>query len=103
MNVDVKGVHMDITQGMRDYLDKKLKRLSYAEDHIVDLLFSLTQDSKAYKVEVNINFKSEADFKHLIDSKAGTCNDGNSTEYHHVLSRENSGKELVLMKSTWER
>ena len=57
MNVDVKGVHMDVTQGMRDYLDKKLKRLSYAEDHIVDLLFSLTQDSKAFKVEVNINFR----------------------------------------------
>ena len=31
--------------------------MSYAEDLIVDLLFSLTQDAKAYKAEVNINFR----------------------------------------------
>ena len=57
MNVDVKGVHLDISQNVRDYLNKKLKRLGYAEDLIVDLLFTLTQDSKAYKAEVNINFR----------------------------------------------
>ncbi len=57
MNVDVKGVHMDVSQGMHDYLAKKMKRLSYAENLIVDLLFSITQESRAYKVEVNINFR----------------------------------------------
>ncbi len=57
MNVDVKGVHLDISQNVRDYLNKKLKRLSYAEDLIVDLLFTLSQDSKAYKAEANINFR----------------------------------------------
>ena len=57
MNVDVKGVHMDVSQRVHDYLNKKLKRLAYAEDLVMDLLFSLTQDSKAYKVEVNINFR----------------------------------------------
>ncbi|MBN1686185.1 MAG: ribosome-associated translation inhibitor RaiA [Spirochaetales bacterium] len=57
MNIDVKGVHLDITQKVRDYLAKKMKRLGYAEDLIIDLLFTLSQDSKAYKVEVNINFR----------------------------------------------
>lgn len=57
MNVDIKGVHMDVSQRVRDYLDKKMKRLSYAEDLIVDMLFTLTQDTKAYKTEVNINFR----------------------------------------------
>ena len=57
MNIDVKGVHLDISQNVRDYLNKKLKRLGYAEDLIVDLLFTLSQDSKAYKVEANINFR----------------------------------------------
>jgi len=57
MNIDVKGVHLDVSQNVRDYLNKKLKRLGYAEDLIVDLLFTLSQDSKAYKVEVNINFR----------------------------------------------
>lgn len=57
MNVDVKGVHLDVSQSVHDYLNKKLKRLGYAEDLIVDLLFTLSQDSKAYKAEVNINFR----------------------------------------------
>ena len=57
MNVDVKGVHMDVSQRVHDYLDKKLKRLNYAEDLIVDLLFTLLQEAKGYKVEVNINFR----------------------------------------------
>ena len=57
MNTDIKGVHMDVGRHVRDYLDKKMKRLSYAEDLIVDMLFTLTQDSKAYKTEVNINFR----------------------------------------------
>ena len=57
MKVDVKGVHLDVSQRIHDYLNKKMKRLSYAEEHIVDLLLTLTQDTKAYKVEANINFR----------------------------------------------
>jgi putative sigma-54 modulation protein len=57
VNIDVKGVHLDISQNVHDYLNKKLKRLGYAEDLIVDLLFTLSQDSKAYKAEVNVNFR----------------------------------------------
>ncbi len=57
MNIDLKGVHMDITEQIRDYLNKKLKRLSYAEDLIVDLLFTLTQETKGYSAEVTINFR----------------------------------------------
>ena len=57
MNIDVKGVHLEISQNVHDYLNKKLKRLGYAKDLIVDLLFTLSQDSKEYKAEVNINFR----------------------------------------------
>lgn len=57
MNTDVKGVHMDVSKRVRDYLDKKLKRLHYAEDLIIDLLFTLTQEANAYKAEVNVNFR----------------------------------------------
>jgi putative sigma-54 modulation protein len=57
MNIDVKGVHFEISEEVRDYIDKKLKRVNYAEDLIIDLLFTLTRDSRAYKLEVNINFR----------------------------------------------
>ena len=57
MNVDVKGVHMDISQHVHDFVDKKMKRLSYAEDLIIDLLFTFLQEAKGFKAEVNINFR----------------------------------------------
>ena len=57
MNVDVKCVHFDMTQKTKDYFDKKVKRLGYAEDLIVDLLFTFTRDTRAYKLDSNINFR----------------------------------------------
>ena len=53
----MKGVHLDISQNVHDYINKKLKRLGYAEDLLMDLLFTLSQDAKEYKAEVNINFR----------------------------------------------
>lgn len=57
MNIDIKGVHMDVSKRVHDYLNKKLKRLQYADDLLVDLLFTLTQETKGYTAEVNINFR----------------------------------------------
>lgn len=57
MNVDVKCVHFDMTKRVRDYLNKKVRRLGYAEGLIIDLLFTFTQDTRAYKLEANVNFR----------------------------------------------
>jgi putative sigma-54 modulation protein len=57
MNSDVKCVHFDMTQRTRDYLDKKLNRLQYAGDLIVDLLFTFTQETKSYRMEANVHFR----------------------------------------------
>jgi putative sigma-54 modulation protein len=57
MNTEIKGVHVEITDAMREYIDKKMHRLDFAREHLVDLLFSCTQEKSQYKVEVNINFR----------------------------------------------
>jgi putative sigma-54 modulation protein len=57
MNTEIKGVHVEITDAMREYVDKKMHRLDFAREHLVDLLFSCTQEKSQYKVEVNINFR----------------------------------------------
>jgi putative sigma-54 modulation protein len=58
MNTDVKAVHFDVTDGTRDYLERKLSKLDFAKDLIVDLLFTLTKEkNNFYKVESNINFR----------------------------------------------
>ena len=57
MNVDIQGVHYDISDNTRDHVEKKLKRLTYAEDIIVDLLFTIQHDKNGYVIEATVNFK----------------------------------------------
>lgn len=57
MNVEIRGVHYDVSDNTRDHVEKKLKRLSYAEDLLTDLLLTITHDKNGYVVEATINFK----------------------------------------------
>ncbi len=56
MNIDVRSVHFDLGEVSREYLDKKLERIGYAKDLIVDLIFIFTKD-KEFKCEVTANFR----------------------------------------------
>lgn len=57
MRVDIKGVHYQITDVTRSFLETKLEKISYAEDYIVDLMFTLAKDHDAWIAEVNVNFR----------------------------------------------
>jgi len=56
MTIDVRSVHFDLGETKRSYLDKKLERIAYAKDLIVDLLFAFTKE-KQFKCECTINFR----------------------------------------------
>jgi len=57
MNTEIKGVHVEITEKIRDYVGKKLQRLEFAKDYLIDLLFHFSQEKSLYKLEANINFR----------------------------------------------
>lgn len=57
MNIEVKGVHFDVNEETREMIDKKLKRIGFAEDYIIDQLFTLTYSKNGYTCESNTNFK----------------------------------------------
>ncbi|MEW5815157.1 MAG: ribosome-associated translation inhibitor RaiA [Spirochaetota bacterium] len=57
MNIDIKSVHFEISDELKDFIDKKLHRIDYAKDLIVDLLLTLTKEKMRYKLEANINFR----------------------------------------------
>jgi putative sigma-54 modulation protein len=65
MNVDVRAVHFELYEKTREYLDKKLERLAYAKDLVVDVLFVFTKE-KNFKCEVTINFRWGAS-AHLVE------------------------------------
>ena len=56
MRVDIKGVHIDVSDKMREEIERKLLHLAFAKEMITDLLFTINRD-KAYKVEAQIIFR----------------------------------------------
>lgn len=62
MNVTIKGVHYDISDATRDYLEKRLDRLSYARDIIQDLDFTLTREKSGWTSEANVHLRWKQNF-----------------------------------------
>ncbi len=50
MTVDLKGVHYDVTEKTKEYIDKKLRRLKHVEELIVDLHLTLSREMKGYYI-----------------------------------------------------
>jgi putative sigma-54 modulation protein len=57
MNVDIKGIHVEVTQRVRDYIDSKMPRLDYARDHIVDFLLNISREKSLFKLDTTLNFR----------------------------------------------
>jgi putative sigma-54 modulation protein len=57
MNTEIKGVHVEVDDQVRDFIAKKMQRLEFARDYIVDLLYSLSQEKSRVRAEANINFR----------------------------------------------
>ena len=54
MKFDIKGVHYDITDVTREFITTKLEKLAYADDHVTDMHFTLTKETKDWKAEVKL-------------------------------------------------
>jgi putative sigma-54 modulation protein len=57
MNTELKGVHLEINQRTRDYVDKKLPRLAFAEDLVTDLLLAFSREKSLYHLDATVNFR----------------------------------------------
>ncbi len=58
MTVEVKGVHYEVSEKTREYVDKKLKRLEKVEELVVDFHMSITREPKGmYIASSDIHFR----------------------------------------------
>jgi putative sigma-54 modulation protein len=57
MNTEIKGIHLEVNDHIKGYIDKKMPRLEFAKDLIVDFLMSLSKEKSQYKLEATINFR----------------------------------------------
>lgn len=56
MTTQVTGVGFELDKKQSEMIEKKLKRISYADDLIVDLIMRVKQ-AKEYSFDVNVNFR----------------------------------------------
>jgi putative sigma-54 modulation protein len=57
MHIEVQGIHYDVKEEIKEYIEKKLHKVDFAKDMIVDLLISIIKEKKGYRIEININFR----------------------------------------------
>ena len=57
MDLDIKGVHFDVKEETREFIEVKLEKLEFASDYIVDLDFTLTKENPEFEVEVKLHLK----------------------------------------------
>ena len=57
MNLEVKGVHYNISDTTLEFFNKKLERINFAKDNIVDLLITVTKEKQGYRIDGNIHFR----------------------------------------------
>jgi len=57
MNYDIQGVHFHLSDEIKEYLDKRIGKLEFAQQYIVDLNFKMVKDNNKYKIDANISFR----------------------------------------------
>ena len=57
MTTDIKGVHLKISKRTGDYIEKKLPRISFAEDLVTDLLLAFSREKSLYHLDATVNFR----------------------------------------------
>ncbi len=57
MDIDVKGVHLDLQDETKEFIEKKLEKLDFAKDYIVNLDFTITKEKSEYEVEAKLHFR----------------------------------------------
>ena len=55
MNLQLTGLHLEITPAMRDYVTSKLARISSHFDHVIDVKVTMSVEKLAQKVEATLH------------------------------------------------
>ncbi len=57
MNLQIKGIHYDVSERTIEHIEKKVKKLEFAKDMILDLLFKIERDKSGYIVNTDVDFR----------------------------------------------
>ncbi|WP_020612569.1 ribosome hibernation-promoting factor, HPF/YfiA family [Sediminispirochaeta bajacaliforniensis] len=57
MNLEIKGVHYDVSDSTKEFITKKLERVDFAKEYMVDLAITITKEKPGYTVEASVHFR----------------------------------------------
>ncbi len=92
MRVEIKGVHLEVTEQMKEHIDKRVPHLEYAKDMIIDLLLTIAKD-KGYKVEATINFRWGTSVH--ISASSFDIFEGIDSLFHKIDSKVTKEKQRI--------
>jgi putative sigma-54 modulation protein len=102
MNLNLTGVHLEITPAIRAYVTGKLTRLERHFDHVIDVNVVLSVDKLRQKVEANVHLRGhqihaesiEADMYAAIDALADKL-DRMVLKYKEKQSAHRTDRETI--------
>lgn len=102
MNLNLTGVHLDITPAIRDYVVAKLDRINRHFDHVIDVNVVLSVDKLRQKIEANVHVRGkeihaeavEPDMYAAIDDLADKLN-RQVLKYKEKLSAHRTDRETI--------
>lgn len=102
MNLNLTGVHLDITPPIRAYVIAKLDRVNRHFDHVIDVNVVLSVDKLRQKVEANLHLRGkdlhaesvDPDMYAAIDSLADKL-DRQVLKYKEKLSAHRTDRETI--------
>ena len=102
MNLNLTGVHLEITPAIRAYVVAKLDRVTRHFDHMIDVNVVLSVDKLRQKVEANVHVRGkeihaesiEPDMYAAIDCLADKL-DRQVVRYKEKLSAHRTDRETI--------
>lgn len=102
MNLNLTGVHLDITPAIREYVVAKLDRINRHFDHVIDVNVVLSVDKLRQKIEANVHVRGkeihaeavEPDMYAAIDDLADKLN-RQVLKYKEKLSAHRTDRETI--------
>jgi len=58
MNLEIRGIHYNVTDTTKEFFEKKLHRIEFAADNLVEILIAVHKEPhQSYRIEAKVHFK----------------------------------------------
>ena len=94
MNLNLTGVHLDITPAIRAYVVGKLDRVTRHFDHVIDVNVVLSVDKLRHRAEANVHLRGHQILAEAIEPDMYASSDALSDKLDRQVLKHKEKREL---------